>query len=181
MQVVENIQWKNYQPEMPLHVNLDFARKPSLEKELICFIITYYANPCSAPESWLLYQAMIDVAIISDNYRGLVLLSRGITYHDRNHADYLHNLYLAGQVSSLPIVKYCLHAQMHFYDFNGREDLEFKNLLELASINPNKDVKEYITMLGAKFVSKQGILKPCGVYGEHNSMLTKHSLFEYTL
>lgn len=126
-------------------VNREWASDPLKVEELVRFISTYHNNYQGYPEDT--YQGMIDTAIKSGNFLGLITLWRGIYYHDRDNPDYESDVYTAVEFGSLKMLQHTLYGYHNYSTLNGVDSLEYRKMLELSEKNSEPEVNLFVKSL----------------------------------
>ena len=146
-----DIKFNQFDPFPEFVYDLTLATDPNKADDLARFVRTYYIQNHEAiedfDESWKKYQGMINESIKSGNLNALETLWQGIYFHDRDNPDYETDVYTAVEFGNLKMLQHVLYGYMNYSTLNGKEDLKFAKLKELAAKNPHPDVLRFIESL----------------------------------
>ena len=141
------VNFKNYEPFEQLNYDLNLIHNTN---DLCRFVKTHYNQDYATWEtenfdqSYKQYQSMINYAIQSNCLEAVEILWQGIYFHDCDHPDYNHDVYIAAESSNIETLQHILYAYMNYMTFEI-EPIEYKKLKTLA-LN-NKPVLDFVIEL----------------------------------
>jgi hypothetical protein len=91
-----------------------------------------------------LYQDCVDICIKSSNMKGMLCLWEGYYYHDRAHPYFFRNLFTSAEYGDIKTVVLALVGYYTWFTFDGNEDFEWDNLIEISKNNLNTDVYHFL-------------------------------------
>jgi len=130
-----------------------YARNPENDKELTNWISAFfnqdYKKWGKSDDYWFVksnfYNKMIDEAIKFSNQKGVEILFRSISYHDRDYPDYEHAIEVAAEHGNMIMFSYVLYMNLFAHRLNDREHINKKRLIELSEKNPHIETRNFIT------------------------------------
>jgi hypothetical protein len=140
------INFSKFEPYPELVYDTLLAADVAKVDELARLVVTHYKTHVdndAIMDGYEKYQNLINVAIKSDNLKGLETLWKGIYYHDRDNPDFLLDLYTALEYANLETVKHVHYAYQNYNTLNMNAPIDLDKAKEIAGKNPNSHVLEY--------------------------------------
>ena len=126
----------------------ELASDPDKCYELKQFVKHHYSvRTDDFIEYWRKYQSMISSAIKSNNLKGLNILWDGIYYHDRDNTHFEYYVYTAAEFGNLATFQHVLYGYWFYAQLDYPEELNYEQLIELASKNLDNKVLSYIEII----------------------------------